>query len=240
MNRKLLILDLTLIIAVIYAGVRVRERYRQTRVSQAAVLNRRVPAPPAPAFAPAPAVPPVLPSGYADIAQKMLFDRSRNSTVVIETPAPPPPKPMPPLPAYHGQMKLPGQDLIIFLSENGHGAHQPLHIGDSMGEFKLLEATSDSLTLEWDGKKITKDLKDLVEKGGPVAQAPAPVVKATAPAPPPATRPMIGPGADLGGYKQCAGNDGYPDGAIVDGYRKVNIPSPFAPSGNCRWDPVAR
>jgi hypothetical protein len=242
LNRKLLILDLALIAALIYGGAWVRERYRRTKASQAAVLNRPTPVVPAPAFPPAPAVPPVLPSGYADIAQKMLFDKSRNSTVVIETPAPPAPKPMPPLPAYHGQMKLPGQDLIVFLSESGHGPQRPVRLGDSVGEFKLLEANSEALTLEWDGKTITKDLKELVEKGGPVAQAAAGVAvpRAAPPPPPPAARPLTGPGQDLGGYKACAANDGYPDGAVVDGYRKVVIPSPFAPNGLCRWDPAAR
>ena len=185
----------------------------------------------------------MLPSGYADIAQKMLFDKSRNSTVVIETPAPPPPKPMPPLPSYHGQMKLPGQDLIVFLSEGGRGPHRAVHIGDSIGEFKLVEANSEALTLDWDGKTITKNLKELVGTGGPGEQAApsAAVPRPAAPPPPPAAKPLIGPGADASmGSKTCAANDGYPDGAVVDGYRKVNIPTPFAPVGLCRWDPVGR
>ncbi len=243
MNRKLLILDLALIATLIYAGVEVQRHYRRTQASQAAVLNRRVPPVPPPAFTSAPAVPPVLPSGYAGIAQKMLFDKSRNSTVVIETPAPPPPKPMPPLPVYHGQMKLPGQDLVVFLSENGRGQHRPVHIGESIGEFKLVEADREALTLEWDGKTIIKSLKELVETGPAaqtaVAQAPA-APKAVAPPPPSTPNPMTGPGEDLGGFRACAANDGYPDGAIVDGYRKVNIPNPFAPRGLCRWDPVSR
>jgi len=242
LNRKLLILNLALATAAIYAGVGLRDRYRAAQASHATMLNHRMPVVPPPAFSVAPPVPPVLPSGYADVAQKMLFDKSRNSTVVVEPPPPPPPpKPMPPLPAYHGQMKLPGQDLIVFLSESGRGPHQPVHIGESIGPFKLLEANSEALTLDWEGKTVTKNLKELVETGGPMAQAaPTPAAaKPAAPAPAQA-KPMTGPGADLGGYKQCAANDGYPDGAVVDGYRKVVIPNPFAPTGVCRWDPAGR
>ena len=244
MNRKLLILDLALIVAVIYAGAWVRQRYRQTKSSQAAVLNRRVPDVPPPAFSPAPAVPPVLPSGYAGIAQKMLFDKSRNSTVVIETPAPEPPKPMPPLPAYHGQMKLPGQELVVFLSDSDRGAHRPVHVGEAIGPFKLVEANSEALTLEWEGKTVTRNLKELMAARGSAPQASAgpaaPVSRPVIAAPPNAPKPMVGPGAELGGYKACAANDGYPDGAVVDGYRKVVIANPFAPTGLCRWDPAAR
>ena len=47
----------------------------------------------------------------------MLFDRSRNSTVVVEVPPPPPPKPMPPLPAYHGMMNL-GDGPVAVMSVN--------------------------------------------------------------------------------------------------------------------------
>jgi len=33
-------------------------------------------------------------------------------------------------------------------------------------------------------------------------------------------------------------NDSTPDGSVVDGYRKISVPTPFG--NGCRWDPVAR
>ena len=132
MRRKLLILDVALIAAAIYAGVRVRGQWQAAKERENAVLSRRV-APAAPLqLAALPPVPPVLPVEYADIAQKMLLDKSRNSTVVIETPPAPPPVPVPPLPFYHGQMRLPGEGPIVILSETARAAHQAVHPGETI------------------------------------------------------------------------------------------------------------
>ena len=61
--------------------------------------------------------PPVTPAGYLSIATRLLFDRSRNSTVVDRTAtsatASPP---MPPLPVYHGMMNLGGSGPTAFFS----------------------------------------------------------------------------------------------------------------------------
>ena len=70
------------------------------KAREAAELGRKVPAAPPPPFTALPGAPPVVAGGYADIAQKTLFDRSRNPTVAVELPPAPPPVPMPPLPAF--------------------------------------------------------------------------------------------------------------------------------------------
>ncbi|MEI9976516.1 MAG: hypothetical protein WDO73_33345 [Ignavibacteriota bacterium] len=49
--------------------------------------------------------PAVVPSGYIEVAQKTLFDPSRNPNLPPpEKPAPPPPRDPPPLPSFHGMM----------------------------------------------------------------------------------------------------------------------------------------
>ena len=106
MNRKLLILDVVLAAVAVYAGFQFRGQWLAAKAREAAILNRKLTPPPPPQFAPLATAPPVLSAGYAEIAQKLLFDRSRNSTVVVEVPPPPPPKPMPPLPVYHGMMNI--------------------------------------------------------------------------------------------------------------------------------------
>jgi hypothetical protein len=234
----LLILDVALVAAAIYAGVRVHHSFQAGKEREAAVLARRA-APPAPPQLPAlPPVPPLLPVDYADIAQKTLLDKSRNSTVIVETPPAPPPVPVPPLPFYHGQMRLPGEAPLVILSETAGAAHQGVHPGEMIGPFKLVEATSHELAFAWQDKIIRKNVDDLTDRSGasaaaasaPAAPRPA---QAAAAAPPPSTV-KAGPGQDLNpDVKACVPNDSYEDGAVVDGYRKSVTRSPFGV--NCQW-----
>src|SRR6185369_454386 len=147
LNRKLLLVNVVLVAVVIYVGFQLRNQARAAREREAATLNRapKVLAPPQPM--PAPQDPPVSAAGYADVAIRMLFDRSRNSTVVVEVPPPPPPKPMPPLPAYHGMMNLGSGGPTAFFSLSGDGVHQAVHIGEMIGQFKLLSVNTDEVAL---------------------------------------------------------------------------------------------
>jgi hypothetical protein len=236
LRRKLLILDVALIAAAVYAGVRVHSSFQAVKERENAVLARRA-APPAPPQVPALApVPPVLPVDYADIAQKMLLDKSRNSTVIVETPPAPPPVPVPPLPFYHGQMRLPGEAPLVILSETAGAQHQGIHPGDMIGPFKLLEATSRELAFGWQDKIIRKNVDDLIDHSGASAAASAPAAprSAQAAAAPPPSPVKAGPGQDLNpDVKACVPNDSYEDGASVDGYRKSVTHSPFGVS--CQW-----
>ena len=84
MNRKLLILNVVLVAVAVYAGVQWRKEWRAAKAREAASLNRPLKPLPPPPFTPLPVEPPVMPTKYLDVAQNMLFDPSRNSTVVIE------------------------------------------------------------------------------------------------------------------------------------------------------------
>lgn len=239
MKRKLLILDIALIAAAIYAGVRVRGQWQTAQERQNAILSRKAAPSAPPQLAALPPAPPVLPMDYADIAQKMLLDKSRNSTVVIETPPAPTPVPVPPLPFYHGQMRLPGEGPIVILSATAGAAHQAVHPGEMIGPFKLVEATSQELAFEWGDKIIRKNLDDLLDRGGAGASAPSVAAASarSAAAPPPAPKSQTGPGAEMGpGVKVCVANDSYEDGAVVDGYRKAMKRSPFGVE--CQWNQV--
>ena len=121
MNRRLLVLDVVLVAAVAWAGFELRSYWRNAAARERAMLNRKVDPGPPPRFTPLAPAPGVLASNYAAIADKMLFDRSRNSTVVVEVPPPPPPKPVPPLPAYHGMMNL-GDGPVAVMSVNAKRA----------------------------------------------------------------------------------------------------------------------
>ena len=242
MRRRLLVLNVVLALLAIYAGWQLRQTYRAAKARERATLSKKVPAAPPPPHTAPPAVPPVVAGGYSEIVQQTLFDRSRNPTVVVELPPPPPPpppKPMPPLPIYHGMMNLGG--ITVVLSADANSPHQGIQIGESIGQFKLVDVNTEEITFEWDGQTITKKLEELEDHTAvqpqttSVASAPAPARTET-PAAPAQTTPL-GPGTDIGaGLRSCQPNDANPPGAVVDGFRKVVLFSPFGQT--CRWEPV--
>jgi hypothetical protein len=240
LKRKLLVLNLGLAAFLAYAGFALRQAWLAEKAREAAELNRGVKPAPPPIFTPLAVAPPVVPTGYAPIAEQMLFDRSRNPNVPVEVPAPPPPRPMPPLPLYHGQMNI-GTGPMASLSEKPASAGVFLHPGETIGPFKLVDVTSDEITLEWEGKTIRKNVDELLDRSGSQQPA-APAARTEQPATPAApavAKSATGPGADTGaGFKRCEPNDSTPAGTVVDGYRKVVSPTPFGEA--CRWDPVGR
>ncbi|MBV9507646.1 MAG: hypothetical protein JO323_21840, partial [Acidobacteriia bacterium] len=129
MKRKLLLLNVALLAFLGYAGWRLRQEWLDAKAREAAELNKPLKWIAPPPFSALPASPPVTPSGYAEIATQMLFDRSRNPTVVVEVPPPPPPQPMPPLPVYHGQMNI-GSGPLAILSANATSPHEAVHPGE--------------------------------------------------------------------------------------------------------------
>jgi hypothetical protein len=234
LNRKLLLLNLALVTTLGWSGMQFRDLWRSARAREAARLNQRIKPAPPPAFSPLAAAPAVMASEYARIAQKMLFDRSRNPDVVIEVPPPPPPKPMPPLPAFYGAMNL-GDGLVALMSI-GSGPYQEIRPGQPIGDFKLVELNGQEIALEWDGKTVRRRIDELRDHPAPDA-APARTQAPAAAPPPPAVKAPVGPGFDMGtGMKGCSPNDSYPAGAVVDGYRKVVATTPFGQS--CRWEQV--
>jgi hypothetical protein len=244
LNRKLLLLDVMLVAAVVYIVFQLRDEARAAKAREASALNQQLKPPPPPIFRPQPPEPPVMPSAYLYIPEKMLWDPSRNSTVVVEVPPPPPPKPMPPLPVYHGMMSLGSSGLTAFFSLSADTQHQAIHIGENIGQFKLLSVNSDEIVLEWDGQVIRKTVAELSgQKGVPavqVAQERTEAPPAPAAAPPPV---KSGPG-DLTnfGSRICSINDGNAEGTVVDQpdgkYKKVNHTNPFGT--NCTWEPVGK
>src|SRR5262249_42598653 len=160
-----------------------------------------------PPYTPLASEPPVMPTAYVNIPDKMLWDRSRNSTVVVEVPPPPPPKPMPPLPVYHGMMSL-GSGPTAFFSLTADAPPKSVHIGEDIGQFKLVSVNADEVVLEWDGQIVRKTVAELSGYVGAPAVPVAQERTESAP-PPPAAPPPVksGPGEDTAfGFKTCAVN----------------------------------
>ena len=186
-------------------------------------------------MAPLASAAPVKAAGYIDIAQKMLFSKDRNPTVVVEPPPPPKPKPMPPLPVFHGLVDI-GDGLTAIMSEKPGAQHRDYRPGEQVGEFKLVALDSEEIVLEWDGNTITRKVDEMIDRtvGTPPTPSKAP---AAAPPPQPAVHADAKPGADIGGrgLKGCTTGDTSPAGTVADGFRKVIKESPFGKS--CFWEP---
>lgn len=243
MKRKLLILDFVLVAVVVAAGVELRNAWVSAKAQEKAKLHVQVKPVSLPALPVLQKPKPVAPSDYLDVAQKDLFDASRNPNVPVEPPPapppPPPPPPMPPLPVYHGMMNLGGGPFVI-LSVGAGGQHQAVHPGDAIGQFTLVSVNTDGLTFDWNGQKVVRSPDELIDKNHAAAvQQQAAVERTAAPAAPaaPPQPALVGPGEMTAfGFKTCNMNDGLDAGTVKDGYRKTITATPFGKT--CTWDPL--
>jgi hypothetical protein len=228
MRRKLLLVNV-LLVALAIAGVwKFRAEHRRA-LERYKVLS---PAPP-PAVKKTPVeqpvAPPVQPGSYLDAAGKFLFSPDRNPTVVVEAPKV---KPRPTLPQLFGVMNL-GEGPIAIMAASAQGPHKTVHVGDTIGEFKLIAAAGDEITLEWDGQTIHAQVSDVLVKPSEVAPAgPAPAAAPASPVVNNSGRPgeyVIGPATQgqNGTIYQSPQNDTAPDGAVYQNKRKVVRQTPF-------------
>lgn len=236
MSRKLWVVNTVLVAIAVYAGFQLRKEWRAARAREAAMLRVPVKALPTPRYTPLASDAPVVAAGYVDVAQKFLFDKSRNPTVVLDVPPAPPPKPVPALPVYHGLMKL-GGSLMAMLSVSKDGPQQAVRLGEPIGQFKLVDVNSEEMVLEWEGQTIHKRVEELTAAPAAVETAAAP---AETPAAAAAPAPVKGGPGEITqfGFKICAVNDGNAEGTVMEGYKKVMHATPFGQS--CTWEPVGK
>jgi hypothetical protein len=235
LKRRLLLLDLALLALVAAAGLRLRQQWIQARYREQMVLGRTLKPLPPPPMTALPPPEPVRAAAYAEVAEKMLFSRDRNPTVVIEKP---PEKPLPPLPALYGVLDL-GDGLTAILSEKPGAPGRGVRAGEKVGPFLLVALDAQQAVFDFEGRKVTKKLEELIPRSSP-GEAPAAAQRAAA-APPP--QPVVqqvavsGPGASLGGeIRACQPGDTDPPGTVRDGYRKIVTQTPFG--AMCRWEPA--
>ena len=158
MNRRIVLLNLTLLAAVGALGWVLRINWLDAQARERAVLRRQV-APKAVLAPPSlPGVQASAPAEYIDVANKMLFSKDRNPIVEVEPPKPAPEPGMPALPSYSGQMSI--GEPVIFLSVAKDVQHS-YHAGDQVGDFKLVSFDQDHIALDWNGKSVDRKLEDL-------------------------------------------------------------------------------
>ncbi len=240
MKQRLMLLNIVLVVLIGVVISRYRQMIADSQQRGRATFDVRV----APtAVVPVPALTPLAPSAamnYADVAQKMLFARDRNSNIIYDPQAPPPPPPpLPPLPAFYGLMTGFGEPGIILAERSG--MQKTYRAGDQVGVFKLVSFDNSNIVFDWDGQKVERHLDQLAGKDAPAA-APAPAPTSNAPvvaggATNLAPSTPLGPGAETGGgFHACQPNDSTPSGTVQGGLRKVQTATPFGQS--CKWEPV--
>jgi hypothetical protein len=259
MNRKLVALNAVLLLVVVFGSVQLRNQHQAAKARQAALRSVRISPAPAPPFVALPNDPPVLPSGYKDVAINNLFHPSRNPEIVKELPPPPPPPPpMPELPRFHGQMNL-GDGPITLLAEKAGMPEKAIKPGETIGQFKLVDVNTSEITFAWtfNGELVRRSLSSLMDRtaasplpssssssAAAAAFAAAGVAESDAqPAPPPAPpqappiKSAVGPGEPTNfGTRTCTSNDSTPAGTVVNGFKKTEGRTPFG--AFCVWDPV--
>jgi hypothetical protein len=239
-NSKLVVLNAVLLLVVVFGGVQLRNQHEAARARQAALGAVRISPLPPPPFVALPNDPPVLPSGYKDVAIKNLFHPSRNPEIVKDLPPPPPPPPpMPELPRYHGQMNLDGDGTITLLVEKPGMQEKAIKPGETIGQFKLVDVNTSDITFAWtfNGELVRRPLSSMMDRTA--ASAPPPDAQSQPPSapPPPPIKSVIGPGELTGlGTRICDANDSTPAGTVVSGFQKTEGRTPFG--SYCVWNPV--
>ncbi len=157
MKRKLVLLNVALLVLAAAAAWQLRARWLEGKAQERKVLRQPAKAAAPPAEIPVQPPPPASAATYGEVAQKMLFSPDRNPNVVIQVT---PPKPVPPFPAAYGVMDL-GSGPTVILSEKPGAPSRGYALGAKVGEFTLVSLENDEVVFEWEGKQFKKNLREL-------------------------------------------------------------------------------
>ena len=236
MKLKLVALNLLLVLAL---GVLVRQariRWNDAQAKRRNNLSVKVtPLPPPPlTAAPKPDAAPA--AKYADVATKDLFSKDRNPTVVIDPPKVETPKPMPLLPIVYGVLRLPS-GIKAIMSEKPGLTGRSVHVGDTVGEFRIASLDQETVVFDWDGKQISRKIEELIDRSNTAGPGGAPSVAVQPSGVAPVvsnTGQQVPAGPGKGGA--CVPGDTSPSGTVVGGYKKNSVQTPFG--AVCSWVPV--
>ncbi len=239
-------LNFGLVVLLGIAVWQLRQQWQAAQAHEAQVIAKKVPPVPAPTPVAAVKPSPVTAAGYSEIADKMLFSKDRNPTIILPPVEVKPPKPMPPLPLLYGVMGLPSGPVAL-LSEGLGKSSKGYRKDEKVGEFKIADLTTKQITLQWEDKTIVKDINEMIDRSnGPVAAAAANApAAASASAPAASSVTNIAPPAGKAGtpgvqmtadIKACQPGDTTPNGTVVDGMRKISTATPFGPV--CHWETI--
>jgi hypothetical protein len=243
MNRKIILLNVVLVLVVAYGGTLLRRQILAGEAKLAQMHQAQITVTNSPVLAPLADRPPVMSNAYRAVVVNTLFHPSRNSELPPTPPLPSTPAPpMPSLPTYRGTMNLDGDSIAILAL--GNASSQAVKNGDSIGPFKLVDLNLVDITFEWEGAIVRRTLDQLADHSGSAMSSAGSADSGRSLSPPPsAAAPVIpqplGPGPMTPqGVAICLPNDSTLFGTVQNGLRKVKIPTPFADA--CVWEPVTK
>ena len=140
MKPKLIALNLLLLMGLCAVVWQIRLQAVAAQEVRRAHLNVPVKPVAAPPIAPAPPPEAAVATKYADVANKNLFSKDRNATIIVIPPKVEIPKPMPPLPVVYGVMGLPSGTKAI-MSERAGAPSTTVRAGETLGELRSLPWT---------------------------------------------------------------------------------------------------
>jgi hypothetical protein len=243
LKKRLVLLNLVLLATLVLLGWQLRQKVRQAKQRETAMLSKTIPAAPVPGVAALPKRSPLDATAYQDTVAKNLFSKDRNPSPIPDPPAPPPPPPpQPAFPVVRGVMLWNGAPPTAVMSvQKGSTEQHGYHPGDKVGEWKIVSVDNKYIGLEWNGQQFLKRIDELIDRT-PIVMAEAPAPQSTVQATPAAPSKNLsetknGQGADMGAdYRGCVADDKSPPGTVVDGRKKMVNETPFG--SVCRWEPV--
>ncbi|HWE48237.1 MAG TPA: hypothetical protein VG273_00505 [Bryobacteraceae bacterium] len=255
MKPRFIALNILLLAGIAIAVWQARARWAEAADQRVSALNTKAkPVGQLPlAPEPKPDAPPA--TKYVDVANNNLFSKDRNPNVVVEPTVVEKPKPMPPLPVVYGVMGLPS-GVKALMADKADAPSKSVKAGDTIGDFTIASLDTRNVVFKWEGKDISRKIDDLMDRStraapgagnSPPPPPPPPSVASVAqsqpqqqqvnnpPPPPPSNNARMGAevGTALQSERVCQPGDTSPAGAVVDGYRKVVVVTPFGNS--CRW-----
>ena len=116
----------------------------------------------------------------------------------------------------------------------GADRFQEIKPGETIGQFKLIDVNTRDITFEWNHQQVRKTLDELLDRT--VVDTAANNAPAAVQAPAPVAKTQVGPVGDTSvfGRRACDPNDSYPEGAVVDGWKKTSSTTPFGRA--CFWE----
>lgn len=255
MKKKLLLLNIALVLIAAFTAYQIRQNYLESASRRQRMLEQRPRAVKAPPATPQPRTSPVSPAQYAEVAQEMLFTPDRNPNVILDPVKPPPVKPVPPFPVAHGVILFGDLPPTIILSQKGKNDQKGYKVGDTVGAFTVASIDSTDVVFTWDGKEFKKPISELVDYSPPPETSSARKVLTAAdgasraadvdgkpqpsqPASSLSPQDLQKPGQSMGrDFYACNPGDSSPVGTVVDGKVKRQASNPFAPGGkSCYWE----
>jgi hypothetical protein len=176
---------------------------------------------------------PVGVTNYSTIVDKHLFAQDRNNIIPPEPPPEEHAKKLGPKPLLMGIMDLGEEQFAWMVSSDPKEDkdYRKVKVGESLGEYKLVEILDQKVRMNADGEDIEVRLNEpskvVARDTGPVATGPSDSHRVT-------SIGDAGTHSTTAGAPASAGSghtrpEDVPAGTIVNGRKKVVVPSPFGP-----------